>query len=120
MLKKRQTLTKSFVGAFRGIGHAVAERNFLIQTAVGFSAIVLAFALNLALWEKVVIIILTALVLAAEIINSAFERLLDTVIKEHSREAARIKELMAAAVFIFSLAAFLVGLWLFGRAVFGA
>lgn len=118
MLKKRQTLAKSFLGALRGLGHALKERNFVIQTTIGFFAITLAFALDLAFAEKAVIIILASLVLAAEAINSAFERLLDAVIKEHSREAARIKELMAAAVFIFSLAAFFIGCWIFGRVIF--
>ena len=118
MFKKQQSLAKSFLSAFRGVKHAAEERNFVIQSIIGLAAISLAFILNLSLTEKAVVIIFTALVLVIEIINSAFEKILDKIIKEKNPEVARIKELMAAAVFIFSIAAFFLGLWIFGYAIF--
>lgn len=118
--KKQQSLKESFLSALKGIGHAFEERNFRIQAVIGAFAVTLAFMLELAFEERVVIIILTALVLMAETINSAFEKLLDVVIKEHHPQAAHIKELMAAAVFIFCLAALILGLWIFGRTILKA
>jgi diacylglycerol kinase len=103
------------LSAFRGIKHALHERNFVIQVGIGLAAVSLAFGLKLNFEEKTIIIILTALVWVIEIVNTAFERLLNEVIKERNVRVARIKELMAAAVFIFSAAAFFLGLWIFGR-----
>lgn len=118
--RNQQSFKESFLSAFKGIKHALKERNFRIQAVIGAAAIALAFILKLAFEEKVVIIILAALVLMAETINSAFEKLLDAIIKERSQEAARVKELMAAAVFIFCVVALILGLWIFGRAILKA
>ncbi|MDP2934160.1 MAG: diacylglycerol kinase [bacterium] len=118
MFRNNHSLIKSFLSAFRGIKHALGERNFFIQVVIGSLAITLAFILELSFVERAVIIVFSVLVLVVEIINTAFEKLLDKIIKEENPEIAKIKELMAAAVLIFSAAAFLIGLWIFGRAIF--
>jgi len=118
MFRNHHSLVKSFTNAFRGIRYAFGERSFVVQVIIGFLAMVLAFILGLSFVEKVVIVIFSALVLVVEIINTAFERTLDKICPEQNQEIARIKDLSAAAVLIFSVAAFLVGLWIFGRAIF--
>ncbi|MDI6820908.1 MAG: diacylglycerol kinase [Patescibacteria group bacterium] len=115
---KNRNLLKSFLNAFRGIGHALGERNFLIQTIVGVFAIILAFILDLNAIERIIIIILSALVLGAEILNSAIETFVDILIKEHNPEAAKVKEFIAGAVLIFSITAFVIGVWIFTNALF--
>ena len=118
MFRNHHSLVKSFVNAFRGVKYALRERSFFIQTIVGFFAIILAFILNLPFAETAVIIVLSFLVLVAEILNTVIEKTLDVVSKEQNPEIAKIKDLVAAGVLIFSVAAFLIGLWVFGRAIF--
>ena len=84
---------------------------------MGSFALALAFILDISPIEKIIVIILAVLVLVVEIINTAFERLLDKIINEHHTDVAIIKELLAGAVFIFSLSAFLIGIWIFGKAL---
>ncbi len=106
---------KSFVYAAQGIREAFSERNFTIQFVVGVCAIVAAFTLPLASWERMIVILCTALVLASEAMNSAVERLLNFVSKQYLDEIRAIKDLMAGAVLIFSIAAFIIGIWIFSK-----
>ncbi|MDI6734458.1 MAG: diacylglycerol kinase [Patescibacteria group bacterium] len=115
---KKRSLSKSFLSAFRGLGHALSERNFLIQVIIGALTIILAFALDLNAIERIIILILIALVLGAEILNSAIETFVDVLIKEHNEAAAKVKEFMAGAVLIFSITAFVIGVWIFMKAIF--
>ena len=50
--------------------------------------------------------------------NSACERMMNFVTREHSKEVAHIKEILAAAVLIYSLVAVIAGLLIFGKALF--
>lgn len=109
---------KSFRYAFQGIVVASKERNFLIQIIIGIAAVIFAFTLKLPSTEKIVVVLFVALVLASEAMNSAVERLLDFVSQERIEEIREIKDLMAAAVLIFSVAALIVGIWIFGNALF--
>lgn len=118
MAKRRQSLPQSFRSAFRGIAHALRERNFKIQVFIGFLAVVFSFAFDIAPLEKFVIIILIALVLAAEMFNSALERVFDVVAEEEDPEIAEAKELLAGAVLVFAIAAVVIGIWIFGGRVF--
>jgi len=106
------------VHAFRGVKYALGERSFVIQFIIGFFAVIFAFVLNLSFAETAVIIIFSVLVLVSEILNTLIEKTLDVVSREQNPEIAKIKDLAAAGVLIFSIAAFLVGLWIFGKAIF--
>lgn len=114
---KNQNLLNSFFSAFRGIKHALRERNFVIQIMLGVVAMSLALALELTRDEKIIIIMLIAFVLATEALNSACERILNLVTKEHNAEVARIKEILSSAVLIYSVAALIIGIWIFGNAL---
>ncbi len=111
-------LVRSFFSAFKGIKHALRERNFVIQIMIGIVVVSLSLALGLSQSDKIIIFILIAFVLAAEAMNSACERLLNLVTREHNAEVARIKEMLAGAVLIYSVAALIIGFWIFGNAIF--
>ncbi len=118
MFRNHHSLLRAFIFAFRGVRYALKERSFFLQTIIGFLAVVLAFILELSFVEIVVIIFLSALVLLAEILNTVIEKTLDVVSKEKNPEIGEIKDLAAAGVLIFSVVAFLLGLWIFGKAIF--
>ena len=114
----KQNLARSFWSAFQGIKHVLRERNFIIQITAAILALAFAEALNLGRSEKIIIVVLAGFVLASESMNSACERMLDFVTKEHNAEVARIKEILAGAVLIYSFTALIIGIWIFGNAIF--
>lgn len=118
MQRKKQTISESFFNAFRGIKHELRERNFIILIFCAGIAIALSLALDLARDEKIIILILIGFVLAAEIMNSACERILNLLVTEQHPEVARIKDMLAGSVLIYSGLAFIIGCWIFGNALF--
>jgi diacylglycerol kinase len=116
--RTKQTLAKAFLSAFRGIGHAAQQRSFLIQLSIGILAIILSFVFIMSRIERIIIVMLVALVLGAEMFNSALEYLLDVISRNHDPMIATVKELMAGVVLVFSLAALIVGFWIFSHALF--
>lgn len=112
-MRQKQSLAQSFASAFRGLGHALGERNFKIQVAIGATAIIFSFVLATLPFEKFIIIVLVALVLAAEMFNSALERIFDASVPEEHPEVAQAKELLAGAVLIFAIAAVVIGTAIF-------
>jgi len=84
-----------------------------IHTACGLCAFILAIILNLSALEWLVLLILVAIVLLTEIINTAIEKIGDCTDKTHDREVGLIKDLSAGAVLIAATTAFLGGLLLF-------
>ena len=109
---------KSFKYALMGLGVAATERNFIIQLIIGAAAIIFSFVLGLPFIERIIILLCVALVLASEAMNSAIERLLDFVSQERIEEIREVKDLMAGAVLIFSVSAFVIGIFIFGKALF--
>jgi len=106
---------KSFAYAFQGICEAFSERNFSIQLVIGTIAVTASFVLNIPMFQKMIVVLCTALVLATEAMNSAIERLLNFISREHLEEIRAIKDLMAGAVLIFAIASFIIGIWIFGK-----
>lgn len=117
MRRTPQSLTQSFKSAFRGLRYAVSERSFFIQLIAGIIALYFMIVLPLSRIERVIIILLVAIVLAMEIFNTAIEVLLDYFSPDPHPHIARIKELLAAGVFLMSLAALIIGIFVFMRAL---
>ncbi len=88
-------------------------RNFRIQLALGLVTVIFAYYLPLTTTDREMIILLVALVLAAELFNSAIEELSDALIKEHHPGIAKVKELAAGAVLFVAIAAAIIGLYIF-------
>jgi len=90
-----------FFHAFRGIRNAWhKEPNFRIEALIGFAVLAAMFVLPLSNVERAILVLIIALVLALETINSLFERLLDLIHPQFSPEVKRIKDTMAGVVFL--------------------
>lgn len=114
MNARHPKLFRSFYHAFHGLFVvAKTELSFRIQLFIGTLVIVLAFLLPLALWERIILILLVAAVLILEVINSIFERLVDTFKPRLNPMVGEIKDIMAAAVLLASIVAAVVGILLF-------
>ena len=100
-LKKLRTIAS-------GLRYAVIY-DFSVAWKLVFSLAVLAAALFARDWvDSLLIIVVTALVLVAEIMNSAIEALCDFVEARHNEKIGIIKDIAAAAVGIAMFAWLLV------------
>ena len=83
---------------FTGLRYAVTY-DFSVAYKLVLSALVLAAAFVLRAWvDLLLILVVTALVLIAEILNSAIEALCDFVETRHNEKIKVIKDIAAAAV----------------------
>ena len=113
-MAKSHSLHESFRHAIDGFVDAVkAERNIKIHCAVAVIVMGFAFVLGLTAGEKSVLIILCGLVITAELFNTALENAVDLASPELHPLAKRAKDSAAAAVFILSLTAAVVGVIIF-------
>lgn len=110
----RLSLWQGFRCAMRGIGEAAAtERSFRIELAAAVAAFGLGAALGLSRGEWALLSVVVALVLAAELFNTALEAVVDLVSPQYHPRARRAKDAAAGAVLMMALGAVAVGLALF-------
>ncbi|KKR48864.1 MAG: Diacylglycerol kinase [Candidatus Magasanikbacteria bacterium GW2011_GWC2_40_17] len=113
MFYLRKTV-KSFYYALKGLSLIIKEeQSFRIQLVVAAVVFFLMFYFPLRNYEKMVLILVVAFVLVLELINSIFERFVDLMKPRLHFYVESIKDVMAAAVLLASLAALLIGLIIF-------
>ena len=112
-MKDIKGLLKSFAYAFKGLGWMIShERNFRIHLAV--LSMMLYFLLRFDYFlltgaEWAALIIVSALVLAAEMINTAIEKTNDATVVGLNPAVKIAKDVAAGAVLVFAIASVLVG-----------
>lgn len=89
------------------------ERNFKIQVLVGILALIAAYVTGFAPWEWIFLILIIALVLMGEIVNTAVEDICNKIEPKKDPVIGKIKDIMAGYVLISSIAALVAGLALF-------
>ncbi len=110
---------RAFQYAIAGIVYCFRkERNLKIHAVAAIAALCLAWRLELSKLELAVILLCIAGVIAAEILNTAIEALVDKVSPEFHPLAKAAKDAAAGAVLINALAALIVGCLLFGDKLF--
>ncbi|MBE7179229.1 MAG: diacylglycerol kinase family protein [Mucilaginibacter polytrichastri] len=97
--------------AAEGIGQAWSQgRNFRIQCGVAVAVFAAGFWLGVSPVDWAILLICVALVLSAEVFNTAIERITDEIHHGHHPKAKLIKDLSAGAVLILSLFSAAVGM----------
>lgn len=104
---------RSFRYALKGLRVMLSEHNFLIHLAAVVVVTGLGFYLRVSASDWRWLILAMGLVLAAEIFNTAIERLVDLKQPEHDPKAGKIKDLAAGAVLVTALTAAAIGLLIF-------
>ncbi len=94
------------------------EQSFRIQVLLSFIAITLAWIYPLSGFERTVVLLLVGSVLTLEMINSVFERIVDTFKPRIHPVVKDIKDIMAGTVFVASFIALCVGILIFGPHLF--
>jgi len=113
VIKIKKTI-KSFKHAIAGLKVAFhEEQTFRIMIALTTVVIILMYALGLYSIEKAILFLAIGFVLGLELLNSQLEGMLDMWQPSHDPRIRKIKDLSSGAVSIASIAAFLVGLYIF-------
>lgn len=113
-METKHPLLKSFGFAYEGIKTEFKKgRNFRIQIMIGMLATAMGLVLGISTQEWIVLILLIAIVLILELVNTAIEEIINIVSPEIRPEAKIAKDVSAGAVLIASVAAILIGVTLF-------
>jgi diacylglycerol kinase (ATP) len=99
-MKKKQSLYNAFIIAFKGIGFAFKERNFLIDIFCAIVTIISGFILNISNLEWIAILFCIALVLSFEMLNTAIEKTIDHLHPQQHSKAGEIKDIAAGSVLV--------------------
>lgn len=103
-------LFKSFEYAFSGIITGLkTERNMMIHYSALGLVVVFGITLKLSVTEWCICLILCALVISLELVNTAVEAVVDLVTKEQRRRAKLAKDTAAGAVLIAAITAAVIG-----------
>lgn len=107
-------LKKSFGYAFKGIDDVISsEPNMKIHVSVAILVVITAFLLKISMIEWIILVLLIGLVLAAEVINTTIENLVDMYTKDYNERAKVVKDTAAGTVLILAITAVIIGLMIF-------
>ncbi len=113
-------LIQSFAFAYQGLKISFCqEQNLRIEIFFGIISIGMGFYFHLSRFEWMILVVTIALVIGAEIFNTALESIVDLASPEINPLAQKAKDAAAAAVLIFSFMAVIIGLILFGPRLLG-
>lgn len=116
-MNKNTGFLQSLGCALSGIAVCVRrERNLRIHISIGNLICVFAYVFGLNRTQWAVLALTIAVVIAAELFNSAAENAVDAAVKEWSEYAGLAKDAAAGAVTVCALGALAVGFALFGDA----
>lgn len=111
---KNRTFRASLSHAWDGIWASLREeRNLRFDCAMALAVVVCAFVFPLQSAERGVVLTLCAIVLAAELMNTALERVVDLAAPEYHELARRAKDTAAGAVLVAAIFAACIGLYIF-------
>lgn len=102
------------VFAWRGLKEVyVSEQNFRLQLAIALAVVAVSFTFGISRKEWVLVLLLICMVLLLELVNTLTEKILDILKPKIHHYVEAIKNIMAAAVFLASLFALIIGVIIF-------
>lgn len=105
---------QSFVHAFDGVVDAArVQQNLAVHLAIAVVVLLLALVFHLSLWAFVAIVLLVALVVALELVNTAIEAQVDLASPQINPLAKRAKDTAAGAVLVVAIGALIAGAAIF-------
>ncbi|HYE56360.1 MAG TPA: diacylglycerol kinase family protein [Chitinophagaceae bacterium] len=111
--------TLSFTYAFAGIVLFFrSEQNARIHLAATAGAVAVSCIYGVSLTEAVLLVMVTALVWAAEMFNTCIEKIMDFISMERHPQIKFIKDVAAGAVLVTAIAALITGLIIFIPKIF--
>lgn len=115
-MQPKRKFSLSLKIALRGAIEALLqERNLKIQWLVGALVVVFGAWLRLEVWEWSILVLSIGAVLAAELMNTAIESVVDLLHPDLHESARKAKDFAAGGVLVMSFSAAIVGLLIFGK-----
>lgn len=103
-------MKKSFAFAFKGVASCVmTERNFRFHLAVAFYVIIAGAVAGLTETEWILVAVCIGAVTGSEMLNTAIEKLCDTLHPGKNNGIGLVKDITAGAVLMFALASAVIG-----------
>lgn len=116
---RKPPIHKSFLNAFRGLFLMIrSERNFQLELLAFAANIFLIIYLQLSKTDAIFILVVSFAVLAAEIFNTAIEKICDFIQPEFDKRIGFIKDISAGAVILTSILSVAVGMIVYWKYVF--
>ncbi|HET9947195.1 MAG TPA: diacylglycerol kinase family protein [Patescibacteria group bacterium] len=111
---KPKFLLNSFKYAFEGLWFSILHnQNIRIHFLVAFLVIMASIFFRVSAFEMGILGVMILLVIAAEMINTALEEMVNLITKEHRQEAKIAKDVSAGMVLVISLGSVVVGVLIF-------
>lgn len=111
-------ITASFKYALNGLKVCFkTQLNFRLQLLAAAIAIGAAVVLHINVLQWLAVLLCIAMVLAAELLNTAVEEMCDHVSPSHHPQIKIIKDLAAAGVLVIALGSLAIGLFIFIPAI---
>jgi len=115
MMNRRSRLPEAFGHAFSGLFLAIrTQRNMPIHLAIAAGVIGLGIWLRLSTTQWAILALTIGSVLAAELLNSGLETMVDMVSPDYHPLAKQAKDVAAGAVLLAAMVAVVVGLLILG------
>lgn len=109
---------RSFLFALQGFRTALRqERNIKVMLAGGAFAVAMGIILRIDAVSWAVVLVCCGMVIAAELLNTAIETVVDLVSPEFHPLAGQAKDIAAAASWVLSLTAAVVGVIVYANAL---
>lgn len=107
-------LLKSFTYAFEGVIHALkSDQNLRIHFVIAVVVIVVSLYFHVTPFEMGILGVMILLVIITEMINTAIEKMVDLITKEHHAEAKVAKDVSSGMVFVAAVGSIVVGILIF-------
>ena len=114
MKTKTKKLINSFKYAIEGIISSFkTEQNMKIHIFIMILVIILGMVLKLSTLEWIILTIVVALVISAELFNTTIETVVDMITKEKNEKAKLAKDVAAGAVLVLAIGSVIIGLIIF-------
>lgn len=104
---------QSFANAFRGLGLVLMERHMRFHFIMFLGAVALGRIFQITTMEWIAIFLTGALVIVAECLNSALERLCNHLHPERHLAIRRVKDIAAGGVLFAAMVALVIGVMIF-------
>ena len=112
---------RSFAIGAAGLAHAIrSEQNMRLHCLIAVAVAVAGFVFQVAAWEWVALVLSIGLVISAECLNTALERLADRVSPQKHPLLGQAKDCGSAAVLVLAITAAVVGCIVFGPKLWAA
>jgi diacylglycerol kinase (ATP) len=107
-----------FMGRFRSLKFAIrgawllitTEHSIMVQVFIGISVSILGWILDISSIEWILQIFAIGMVLVAESLNTAIEKLCDFIHPDYHKKIGFIKDISAGAVALAAISAIVIGL----------